>query len=245
MVCFSRFSYTFKWEEREFWKQLLCKGFDGVKMNVTSSTKCNDEILSNAFDGMEIDVNNINIDIKCNDESLSNAFNTLSQSNPAIVTVNTERVWNEVLFWNMLPEVKWNELELPTDIDNIKGHLDNVVNNLYHNVSDIDPRNDIYLCEVLTKTPFKYIAYIMNELNKKIKITKLYYSPSVQTVIVRFNNDVSIELNENCVKFSCNYVLDFDDGICTGEPTQEMKTDFENWKNNKTLELFKLRLPFC
>lgn len=109
MVCFSRFEYEFKWENREEWKNLLCKIFPAVRM-----------------------VGNVNLDshqiihFSCTKNELNALFESLENKDPTMFKIKPidssfskfecQFEWKDRLMWGDLLYKAFPDIEMICDV---------------------------------------------------------------------------------------------------------------------------------
>ena len=221
MVSFGRFNYNFPMSKRAAWTALLLKVFGDMTIKLS-------------WQGLSKDTKMTNEDL----EKTFQLFVSQGAKDQDIISVDTGSIWKMNNFWKMLSEPVFSLHDDPGN-----PQVDKALKSIY-SIANGDSRlaynKDIQI-------PFEHIEYILFKLNEKNPIKALYYSPSAPRVdiLLKSDNEVAIT-NNNISNCQVGYILDFDDGLCTGQlanytVTAELKEDFENWLSSDTFstEMFR------
>lgn len=225
MVCFQQFAYTFKLIDEQYWFKLLSKALYDIKVTIIFKFNTKEENLECKLKLLEI--NSFS-------ELLSN---TNEDFENIIVKVDTGRIWDQKIFWNMTPTLQETSEFVTKDAKTIYDFISGYES--YHYLS----------IEQNCFIDFTKIRETLLGLNKIAPIKKLYCSPKSKMLFIYFESNHRIIVSEKMLCNSLSICFDLDDGFVPNaydynNATTEMINDFNKWNvdDNNEIEIFKLNL---
>ncbi len=234
MVCFARFEYHFTWAKRHEWSKLLCAVLPNVQLTLIVSS------------------NDMSVNAICTPDKMDGKYEQLEKqtngviTNEAVVSVQTERIWDSLVFWNVIPKYEPGNTKMvirysvPVVTDDEKDAR--AIQALIDFKSD--PYHDVLVIKTLMM-PFENIGTILETVHKTRPINRVFISPGMTNYAILFADGTMATGSYYELTNNARFVFDLDDGINT-TAFPEMNHDLEAWKEEGTLDpetIIKLRLP--
>jgi hypothetical protein len=223
------FEYTFSYAKRNVWIILMNRGFDGETGRACAKLDTNTSITRDILFGE-------------NDNFAK--FLDICPVSTSVCTVGFGPMWVETLFWNSLPKIdKW--LSHPVAIpDAALMYKCQVAVNTIINYGRGRGFAENYV-ETQVDIPFIYIKWIMCEVHKTSPIKSIYYSPSSETLHVKFKAGSHYTITTKSISNESGIRFHYNNGFKGPYPdekpwTVEMEMDYEAWKLRQDTDIFNL-----
>jgi hypothetical protein len=239
MVCFASFSYIFDWSEHQKWISILTQAYaaceGGVRLTITANKA------------------GVSCAAVTTAESISMAFGRLEKiGTGGSITVETERTWDSVTFWSILPKFDANQVVdalsegrgSPLDHEKVQQAAAIVADFM----KGCDPQYEI-LCNEPLSLPTEHFGSVIKIASETRGIKQIYHSPSTSCFAILYEDGIMAIGTPIGMSNKDRVIFDLDDGFGVASTTMafcfpEAEEDRKEWiASGREGPILKLKYP--